>query len=187
MSHRRLLSSVVAMPLILLLVASCGAEGDDGGDGAPGSDEEPTELAGITKAHNDARAAVDPPAETPLEPLVWSREVSAAAQAHAEKCVWEHSGGPYGENIFAASERASGMSAERVVGSWVSEAENYDYESDSCSGVCGHYTQVVWAASERLGCAMAKCTEGSPVGSGAWQFWVCNYDPPGNFRGRKPY
>ncbi len=141
-------------------------------------------MQGMTAAHNAARASVNPPASTPIPPLVWSGEVAAVAQAYAEKCVFEHSQSPYGENLYASS--GSSTPAD-VVTSWVSEAADYDYASNNCSGICGHYTQVVWADTTKLGCGMANCTTGSPFGSGSWQIWVCNYDPPGNFIGQKPY
>lgn len=59
-----------------------------------------------------------------------------------------------------------------------------DYDSNTCSpgtcscisfqcNACGHYTQVVWRDSERLGCGVGDCTGGGEI-------WVCNYDPPGN-------
>jgi len=69
----------------------------------------------------------------------------------------------------------------------VSEKANYNYSANSCSATCGHYTQVVWRNSLRLGCGVKNCTTGSPFGGGAWQFWVCNYDPPGNISGQRPY
>jgi len=31
---------------------------------------------------------------------------------------------------------------ERGVASWVNEKKDYTYSTNSCSGVCGHYTQV---------------------------------------------
>ncbi|EYF04089.1 putative type-1 pathogenesis-related protein [Chondromyces apiculatus DSM 436] len=174
--------------------------GDDSGDGngdgtttgngetvwngdTNGADE-PANLEGITELHNAARATVSPPAATPIPPLVWSHDVASVAQAHAAKCTFEHSGNPYGENIYASSGNST---PDKVVGSWVSEKENYDYASNGCSDVCGHYTQVVWAASERLGCGMSACTDNGPFGDGPWEMWVCNYDPPGNFNGQKPY
>lgn len=141
----------------------------------------------MTAAHNAARAAVTPAASPTIPPLVWSSEVAQTAQAWAERCKFEHSGGKYGENIYASAGKSA--SPADVVESWVSEAKNYDYAANSCSDVCGHYTQVVWRKSERLGCGMANCSVNSPFGSGFsdWEFWVCNYDPPGNFNNQKPY
>ncbi|CAK9327998.1 unnamed protein product [Citrullus colocynthis] len=46
--------------------------------------------------------------------------------------------------------------------------------------VCGHYTQVVWKDSIRIGCAKANCRTGGA-------FIVCNYDPHGNIIGQRPY
>ena len=45
--------------------------------------------------------------------------------------------------------------------------------------VCGHFTQIIWAATEEVGCGVA--------GGMRRQFWVCFYLPPGNFAGQKPY
>jgi len=134
--------------------------------------------------HNEARANVNPPAPTPLPPLVWSPTIAAVAQSYAENCVWEHSGGQYGENLYA---NTGASTPAAVVGGWVSEVSDYDYGSSSCSGMCGHYTQVVWAESLQLGCGVADCSTGSPFGGGQWQNWVCNYDPPGNWVGERPY
>lgn len=143
-------------------------------------------MTGMTAAHNAARAAVMPAASPAIAPLVWSQTVASAAQAWADRCQFEHSGGKYGENIYASAGKAA--KAAEVVSSWTSEAKNYDYGANSCSGVCGHYTQVVWRKSQQLGCGMAKCTKNSPFdGFAEWEFWVCNYDPPGNFNNQKPY
>jgi uncharacterized protein YkwD len=166
----------------VFFAAACGGSGN-GGNG-PTGDTEPAKLAGITAAHNAARAAVRPAPSTPLPQLTWSGTVAATAQDWANHCQFKHSGGMYGENIYASTGQSTPAD---VVGSWVSESANYDYASNQCNGVCGHYTQVVWAASLRLGCGVADCTQNSPLGGGAWQLWVCNYDPPGNFVGEKPY
>ncbi|KAF4378489.1 hypothetical protein G4B88_027549 [Cannabis sativa] len=60
----------------------------------------------------------------------------------------------------------------------------YDYNSNTCLSenpwACLHYTQVVWRDSTRLGCAKVHCNvEGIIV--------ICNYDPPGNYIGQRPY
>jgi hypothetical protein len=54
--------------------------------------------------------------------------------------------------------------------------------------VCGHYTQIVWKTTTRLGCGVALCDQNSPfMGFPKWEFWVCNYAPPGNYNGQRPY
>lgn len=42
------------------------------------------------QAHNDFRA------QHGADPLTWSDEIASAAQDWADKCVLEHSGGPWG-------------------------------------------------------------------------------------------
>jgi uncharacterized protein YkwD len=156
--------------------------------GAMGGNPEGSPLLnGITAAHNAARAAVMPAPSTPLPPLTWSATVAAAAQTWANKCMFQHSNNGYGENIYADTGQGD---AQAVVSDWVAEKANYNYSANTCSKICGHYTQVVWRSSQRLGCAVKQCTTGSPFGSfngGKWTFWVCDYDPPGNFGGQRPY
>ena len=168
---------------------SGGSGSPSGGAGAQasGSGMEPAALSGITAAHNVARVAVQPAANPAIPVLIWNPDVAATAQAWANRCAFEHRGGKYGENIYASG--GQDVTAAAVVASWVGEAKNYDYTDNACSGECGHYTQVVWRKSVRLGCGVAKCTENSPFGAGfpEWQFVVCNYDPPGNFVGERPY
>lgn len=44
----------------------------------------------------------------------------------------------------------------------------------------GHFTQVVWKSSEKVGCHTAKCAAGTVLAYDSW-YTVCNYDPPGKF------
>lgn len=167
-----------------------GSTGGGGDMAATGGDPEGNPaLNGITAAHNAARAAVMPVPSTPLPALMWSPTVAAAAQTWANKCMFQHSGNGYGENIYADTGQGG---PQAVVADWVSEKANYNYSNNTCAAgkTCGHYTQVVWRSSQRLGCAVKQCTTGSPFGSfngGRWTFWVCDYDPPGNFTGQRPY
>lgn len=169
--------------------AAQGGNGNPGNGGAgAGSNGEPAELEGMVAEHNEERANVVPAAASPLPPLTWDPDIAAVAQAYAEVCVFEHSMGEYGENLYVNTGYEA--TPKEVVEGWASEVEFYDYETNSCepNEMCGHYTQVVWADSLRLGCGVATCTENSPFGGNeTWQNWVCNYDPPGNWVGEKPY
>ncbi|GMY38828.1 pathogenesis-related protein 1-like [Fagus crenata] len=127
-------------------------------------------------AQNAARAKVGVP------PLTWDNKVAAYAQNYANQrigdCKLVHSGGPYGENIAWGS---GDLKATDAVNMWVGEKPHYDYNSNSCvGGACLHYTQVVWRKSVRLGCAKVRCKSGGT-------FIGCNYDPPGNYIGERPY
>ncbi|XP_010053000.1 pathogenesis-related protein 1 [Eucalyptus grandis] len=129
-------------------------------------------------AHNAARSQVG------VGPMAWDETVAGYARDYANKHASDctqlvHSGGPYGENLAWASPDLTGTGA---VNMWVGEKPDYDYNSNSCAPgkVCGHYTQVVWRNSVRLGCAKVQCATGGTLAT-------CNYDPPGNVGGQKPY
>ncbi|XP_043722081.1 pathogenesis-related protein 1B-like [Telopea speciosissima] len=128
-------------------------------------------------AHNAARSEVG------VGSMTWDDTVAAYAQNYANQragdCNLVHYGGQYGENIAWSS---GDMSATDAVKLWVDEKAHYDYNSNSCveGQQCGHYTQVVWKNSVRLGCGRVTCNSGGT-------FITCNYDPPGNYVGQRPY
>ncbi|XP_058080925.1 pathogenesis-related protein PR-1 type-like [Magnolia sinica] len=128
--------------------------------------------------HNVVRAQVG------VGPMSWDNAVATYARNYANQrisdCNLVHSGGPYGENIFWGYGRE--YTAADAVTSWASERQNYNYDTNTCASgkVCGHYTQVVWRNSVRLGCARVKCNNGA-------FFITCNYSPPGNYAGQRPY
>lgn len=144
-------------------------------------------------AHNQWRAEVGVPA------LRYSAVLEASAQAWADQlkqtnqCRMRHSQteGRYGENLYWSSalrwsdgrRETAQVSPAQVVGGWGSEKRDYSYDSNSCrpGKVCGHYTQLVWRSSTEVGCARAVCADSQD------QVWVCQYQPAGNWVGRKPY
>ncbi|KAM6558972.1 hypothetical protein CsatA_028211 [Cannabis sativa] len=129
-------------------------------------------------AHNSARAAVG------VGQLRWDDRVASYAQQYAQQrmgdCNLVHSRGPYGENLAWGSADLSGVDAVKM---WVNENVDYNYNSNTCAAgkVCGHYTQVVWRNSVRMGCAKVRCNNNKGT------FITCNYDPPGNYVGQRPY
>lgn len=140
--------------------------------------------SGGLSAHNAVRAAAEPPPMPPLAPLEWDPQLAEIATTWAEGCRFVHSQGTgLGENLYVASWAAS---LEEAVESWADEDQFYDYATNSCSGVCGHYTQIVWRDTERVGCGFADCPAVEGVNFGG-RLWVCNYDPPGNWVGQRPY
>jgi hypothetical protein len=155
-----------------------GGAGGGGGDAALASQA----LA----AHNQVRASASPTPTPALPPLTWNPTAAAVAQGWAERCTFDHheGRGPYGENLYASTGAAS---IAQAVAGWATEAPSFDLPSNTCRDVCGHYTQLVWRDTTSVGCGSARCTTGSPFGAGAWTFWVCNYAPPGNVVGQKPY
>lgn len=159
---------------------------------APGPSGEPANLMGTTAAHNAVRAAVS--TSTPLPPMKWDPALASHAMAWASQCkdgdnngLVDHSSSQYrsnavgysyiGENIFASGGNASGTQATM---SWASEKNNFTYPN-SCAGICGHYTQIVWRASVNLGCALVTCPALKYPSS-----VLCMYGPGGN-SGGAPY
>ena len=138
---------------------------------------EPSSLSRDMLAfHNAVRARVRIP------PLTWSDRLAARSQEWADtllarKQFIHRPNSTYGENLFEITGAAS--SPAQVVDAWAAESRDYNYASNRCRGVCGHYTQIVWRDTKAVGCAVAR-------GKGR-EVWVCNYDPPGNWVGKRPY
>lgn len=116
-----------------------------------------------------------------LPPLQWSDNLAAFSQRWANTLsgrsrASHNPNSPYGENIFVTG---SGSNPSLVVKEWASESRDYSYHSNSCSSDCGHYTQIVWRDTTKVGCAVARGPRRD--------IWVCSYDPPGNYTGEWPY
>ncbi|MDP1824722.1 MAG: CAP domain-containing protein [Archangium sp.] len=181
-----------AFGLALILLAAC--EGTpsalDAGEDAGVVDAGPTLTAfqqGLLTAHDGVRANAMPVPSPALPAMRWSPSAQALAEEWASRCNFMHRDpNTLGENLSAATRE---FTPAEVVGLWAGERVDYTYATDTCrlGKACGHYTQIVWRSSVGLGCAQQRCTTGNPLGSGAWFFFVCNYDPPGNYLGQKPY
>jgi pathogenesis-related protein 1 len=148
----------------------------------------------IIAAHNKWREDVGL-----AEKLSYSPALAMKAQAWADSlkrhnhCQMQHSksNGSYGENLFWSSARQFSdgsnefqkVSPEKVVNSWASEKKDFDYDSNRCKPgkKCGHYTQIVWRSTTTVGCGKAACEDTKE------QVYVCQYQPAGNWIGRKPY
>lgn len=112
------------------------------------------EIAMLDK-HNELRGTVasgnqaDQPSATDMRKMYWSDELALVAQNYADKCIFEHNPnknneqntfGVVGENLFMTT---GGFDPTGSIQAWYNEVGGYTYSDRSCSGVCGHYTQVV--------------------------------------------
>ncbi|CAI7784683.1 unnamed protein product [Closterium sp. NIES-53] len=130
--------------------------------------------------HNAARAAVG------AVPIEWDDAVAERAQAWADtlrddyNCGLEHGGMGEGEgqNLSGAGPAGWAWNSDAVQW-WVGEGKSYNRISGDW-GSCGHYSQVVWNDSRKVGCGKASC-------GGDGDVWACNYYPAGNFVGERPY
>jgi hypothetical protein len=131
--------------------------------------------------HNLHRAKHCSPAMT------WDAELAKAAQEWANRCVWEHAQGTgAGENLAAAAGTA--RTPTETADSWYSEIELYDFAAPGSVPNTGHFSQLVWKGSTRLGCAQATTCPAANI-SPSWasfgtaQLVVCRYAPQGNITG----
>lgn len=149
---------------------------------APKNQSKPTkeEIEILLERHNYWRADVGV-----HEKLEWSDELANLAadwalQLKRNNCGFEHRpNNQFGENLFKGTTGYYGPA--EAVDAWASEKEDYHYEKNKCKPgkVCGHYTQIVWSTTKKVGCTKIACD--------GFDIWVCNYDPPGNWVGQKPY
>ena len=143
----------------------------------------------ILDAHNAYRNEVGIP------PLAWSDDLAKYAQNWANElvkrdCKMQHrpydDSDPwkqlYGENIYWGGGTNWSPTVLDAVADWGTERKNFNFNSKACKGgaTCGHYTQIVWKNTTQVGCGVATCEDGYVI-------VVCNYNPPGNYTGEKPY
>ncbi|MGR6914239.1 CAP family protein [[Actinomadura] parvosata] len=83
-----------------------------------------------------------------------------------------------GENIFwgGGSEAMPGSAA---VKSWYDEISSYDFAAAKFSSDSGHFTQLVWKGSTKVGIARASGNTGEYVET----YIVFVFEPPGNMEG----
>ncbi len=146
-----------------------------------GSDVPQKEAQDALDFHNQARKEVG------TAPLEWSTELAAYSQVWAEHLATENGcklkhrkPNEYGENIFGGG--GTTYTAKDASNSWYSEIGVYPHEilnKDNWYDA-GHYTQMIWKSSKKVGIGQADCPGGG-------QIIVANYDPPGNYMGEIAY
>ncbi|XP_074641167.1 cysteine-rich venom protein Mr30-like [Tubulanus polymorphus] len=121
--------------------------------------------------------------------MYWDKEAAKAALGWANSMCHARGGGPdhdpitarfipgrnaYGQNWFCSG--GQGTTWQEVIKSWCDEKteENFSYEEGG-NQATGHYSQVMWADSVLVGCAMLYCDVGNKG-----EYFVCNYARAGN-------
>ncbi len=141
----------------------------------------------VLDAHNQLRAEVGVP------PLVWDDRLAGMAQNVANGLALKNTG--EGEFVLEHS-RISGIGENLAAGfaeyhrpellifdGWgIGEKANFNPVTKNCydNKICGHYKQVVWRKTTRVGCAVKVNENGKYI-------LVCNYEPRGNFNGETPF
>ncbi len=181
--------------LPLLILAACSPQGEAAQNEAPRQVIERRESmqpaargadrlrTAMLDAHNAARAAVRVP------PLSWdeslARDAAAYARDLARRGAFEHARQPrgpaaQGENLWKGTRHA--YRYEEMAGHWVAEKRDYlnrPIPNISRTGRfvdAGHYAQIVWSRTTRVGCALASNAREDVL--------VCRYSPAGNVMGQ---
>ncbi|KAG8362794.1 hypothetical protein BUALT_BualtUnG0036500 [Buddleja alternifolia] len=127
-----------------------------------------------------------------VPPLVWDANLTAEAHAWAVQrrgdCDYRrHSSNRHGESIYWMSYKE--FTPYDVVKYWYNEYKFYDHKKNVClckperpGCECGHYLNVVWSTSKRVGCSgVVYCDNQKGV------YVVCQYDPAGLIPGINPF
>ena len=149
------------------------------GGGLPPTTLSDADIAATLDAHNAWRAKYNEPA------LVWDDGLASLAQDWSNQMAqtgnFDHRpDNNEGENIFTGSGQT--YAPKDVVDAWGSEVTSFHADTNTCDpgAMCGHFTQIVWATTTKVGCGAATAGDGSV-------YWTCNYDPPGNVDGIGPF
>ncbi|XP_020917047.1 Golgi-associated plant pathogenesis-related protein 1-like [Exaiptasia diaphana] len=136
------------------------------------------DLSACLEAHNAKRRLHGVP------DLKWDSDLAATATSWAQRLAstdkLAHSKGNYGENIYFSWGTNEGT-CEEAVQSWYDEIKDYDFDNPGFSSQTGHFTQVVWKSSTKLGVGKATADAG---GGYKKTYIVAQYTPPGNYEGQ---
>jgi hypothetical protein len=142
--------------------------------------------ARLLAVHNRERTAAG------LPPLRWDDALAAEAAPWAARLArldgLEHADDadpddPEGENLWLGT--GGHYSPEDMVGLWIAEKKDYRpgvFPDNSRTGDLedvGHYTQLMWRQTGRVGCALAQGARD--------EILVCRYRDAGNVEGERPF
>jgi hypothetical protein len=133
-------------------------------------------------AHNSERLRMG------VVPLQWDAALAAAALSYGPALAslgrLQHSPKEsrpgQRENLWMGTSGA--YSPEQMVSTWLAEKRFFHpgvFPNVSSTGNwldVAHYTTLVWPTTTRVGCAVYR--------SGAFDYLICRYSPPGNIDGR---
>ncbi|NWI88951.1 GLIP1 protein, partial [Pitta sordida] len=151
---------------------------------------DPKFIEECVQTHNTFRSGVSPSASN-MRYMSWDPDLAKTARGWAKKCLFKHNTHlkepgrahpkftPVGENLWTGSLPA--FTVKAAITSWYKEVNSYTYATNKCTKVCGHYTQVVWATSYKVGCAVHFCPRVTYSTITNAAHFICNYGPAGNY------
>ena len=111
------------------------------------------------------------------------KELEKIAQKYSEKLAADnkglvHSKNGYGENLhYCWSSSGICVTGKHASENWYNEINQYSFDNPGFTSGVGHFTQLVWKGSQKIGCGAACNSENKC-------FVTCNYSPPGNYEGQ---
>ncbi|KAL1955781.1 hypothetical protein VTO42DRAFT_8101 [Malbranchea cinnamomea] len=126
--------------------------------------------------------------------LTWDDNLADAARQLAQSCYYQHdtsyNGGGYGQNIGYGYRNIGALLTNAMYNDEMMYFQNlYGQAQPSGNNFAqwGHFTQMVWKKTERVGCYTHVCSSLTDPNYGSaipnTPFTVCNYGPPGNWAG----
>lgn len=158
------------------------------------------DATAIVTQHNQLRSQVamgnekrgvgrSQPAASNMRLMEWDDELARVAQGHADQCLFKHdcpdcrrvSRFGVGQNLFISfqSNFDTSVQWERAIQAWYNEVADFnpnDIQPFKFSSGAGHYTQMLWWSTYKIGCGFIMFKEGK------WwkKLYTCNYGPAGN-------
>ncbi|KAH8037321.1 hypothetical protein HPB51_009876 [Rhipicephalus microplus] len=85
----------------------------------------------------------------------------------------------YGENTYKwwSTDMKAPITGKVPVTDWYNEIKKYNFSDPGFRSDIGHFTQLVWRGSRRLGTGIARSRKGN-------YYIVCEYEPRGNILGQ---
>lgn len=113
-------------------------------------------------------------------PLIYDSKISEFSESWAQTILdtgeFKHSMNPnYGENIATVYAKRDYNAFVKATNLFYNENELYNYSNPVFGYNTGHFTQLVWVASKRVGIGM--------VSNGTFKVLVVNFYPIGNVAG----
>lgn len=156
----------------------------------------PTDYVSAVLYHHNVHRANHSAADATYDTTLANNAAVLAAT-----CNFHHDltigGGGYGQNIYlnGSSDFTADFGpnpaiqvAYAITAAWYNgEVNSFNYYGQDNPGGSldswGHFTQVVWATSNKVGCATQLCLAGTMYPNMGAYFTVCNYSPEGNVGG----
>lgn len=114
-----------------------------------------------------------------VEPVTWDDTLASEAQSWAnylaQNNLFEHASGlQTGENLYLSGSPLPEEPCASATQAFYGEVKDYDFSKPGFSMETGHFTQVVWKDSKKIGAAQQIRRDGRLI-------VVIRYSPAGNF------